>query len=57
MTVEKLVKILGQAGTCRGCGDPIYWVITKNGKKSPLDADGESHFATCPKADRFRTKP
>ena len=39
---------------CRGCLQPIYWIITKTGKRMPVDPDGTSHFATCPKAKEFR---
>lgn len=39
---------------CRGCKDIIYWVKTKNGNLMPINPDGKSHFATCPKADDFR---
>lgn len=53
---------------CTGCGAPIYWVKiqTKEGKvrahplseKSAKRDGGQvylnSHFADCPKADRFR---
>lgn len=41
-------------GTCRGCRATVYWFITPKGKRSPHDADGVSHFATCPRAQRFR---
>jgi hypothetical protein len=39
---------------CAGCGEPIYWIKTKAGASMPLNPDGTSHFATCPKADLFR---
>lgn len=32
---------------CRGCGAPISFTETANGKLMPINADGESHFATC----------
>ena len=37
-----------RASKCRDCGAEIFWAETKNGKKMPLDPDGNSHFATCP---------
>jgi len=43
-------------GTCRGCGAKLYWIVTQAGKRMPVDPDGTSHFATCPKADSFRGK-
>ena len=41
-------------GKCRGCGAGVYWIKTKAGKAMPVDPDGTSHFATCPKAANFR---
>jgi len=42
--------------TCAGCHQPITWVKTKNNKKTCLNLDGTSHWATCPHFDSFRTK-
>lgn len=41
---------------CRGCSSIIHWWETPNGKMSPHDADGVSHFATCPRQAEFRRK-
>lgn len=55
---------------CKGCGFPIVWITTKDGKKMPCDPEkltvitdnGDavtgrvSHFSTCPAADIFRKK-
>jgi len=41
---------------CRGCGKPIYWWETPNGKWSPHDQDGVSHFASCPFQQDFRRR-
>jgi hypothetical protein len=43
-----------RASRCRGCDSPVYWWETVNGKPSPHDQDGVSHFATCPARDQFR---
>lgn len=55
---------------CKGCGAPVYWILTKNKKHMQVDChagagcqtptserpgSGVSHFATCPKAEAFRT--
>lgn len=59
-----------EASKCRGCGALVFWIVTAKGKKMPVDTrvdggleplrdrDGRglSHFATCPKADRFRRR-
>ena len=54
---------------CKSCGAAIVWVKTKGGKNMPVDADTfkagdpsvfmpeighQSHFATCPNADKHR---
>ena len=48
--------------TCRSCGAPIVWGLTKNGKPCPFNVKTgipttESHFATCPDAKDWSTKP
>lgn len=51
----------GKLAVCRGCGEGIAFVYNeKTGKWGPWnlkpDENGKviSHFATCPKANRFR---
>ena len=41
---------------CKSCGAEVWWIRTFSGKNMPVDRDGTSHFATCPHADRWRTK-
>lgn len=48
-------KMVGDRGTCRGCGADVVFVLLPSGKRPPFNYDGESHFATCPDAARFRT--
>lgn len=57
------------AGRCRGCDRVIYFVKTKK-SRMPIDCsveegrtptavspgEGIPHWATCPNAERFRTK-
>lgn len=44
--------------SCMSCGQRIYWIETRSGKRMPVNADGfESHFASCPKADEHRGNP
>jgi len=52
--LRNLLKVVGAPGTCKGCGAAILWVTTKNGKAAPYDPDGETHWATCPNAKRFK---
>ncbi|MGA8594473.1 MAG: hypothetical protein WB676_06985 [Bryobacteraceae bacterium] len=50
-----LIKLVGEPGTCRGCGAEIFWVKAfKSGKPVPYDPSGITHFATCSKAQEFR---
>jgi hypothetical protein len=45
---------------CKGCGDPIMWFKTPNGKPIPMNpmqrgSDAAvAHFSTCTEADSFR---
>lgn len=39
---------------CRSCDAEIRFEETAKGNLMPVDADGVSHFATCPAADRHR---
>lgn len=41
---------------CRGCGEGIFWIVTKNGRRMPVNPDGVSHFATCERAGQFRRR-
>jgi hypothetical protein len=51
------VAIAGErARACRSCGAPILWCVTLNDRNAPINADGTSHFATCPDADSWRRR-
>ena len=57
------VRQLTNSGSCRGCDAPILWVVTKKGKRMPLDPAHtdvrdcyESHHAHCPDVESFRRK-
>lgn len=47
-------RLLQREARCDGCRAVMAWWETPAGKRSPHDYDGTSHFATCPKASRFR---
>lgn len=56
--------------SCRSCDEEVYWITTTHGKRMPVDCTidgayaptdranghGVSHFATCPEADKWRTR-
>ena len=44
------------AALCSGCKATIYWIITRKGKKMPVNPDGTSHFSNCPQAQTFRRR-
>jgi hypothetical protein len=52
------VPINAPSGFCDACRAPILWINTRHGRLMPVEADparrGESHFAYCPEAARFR---
>lgn len=39
---------------CSTCRATIYWIVTRAGRKMPVDPDGTSHFATCAQAAQHR---
>lgn len=57
---SKVVVDWSAKGICRACGAEMVWCTTRNQKKMPLSrqpgASGEyeSHFASCPRANKFR---
>lgn len=65
-----LERAVGEAAECGSCRAPINWIVTKAGKRMPVDprrlnvttAEGvtvsgfTSHFATCPRAHEHRRK-
>lgn len=53
---ERLLRWIGDSAVCKGCSRKIYWIITKNKKKMPIDPDGEPHWATCSCPEKFRSK-
>ena len=58
MTTRKEMKFVLPAGSimkrCNGCEEMIHWIKMPSGKMMPVNHDGTSHFATCPKAAEFR---
>lgn len=52
--MRHLLTQIGDRGHCRGCQAEIFWIRHKTGRISPYNANGESHFATCVDAERFR---
>jgi hypothetical protein len=55
-TIEGLLRNIGDLTNCTGCGDPIYWVRHKNGKRTPYTRAGLNHFVDCVARDRFKEK-
>lgn len=38
--------------TCRSCGQPFFFVPTRNGKSMPTNPDGTAHWSSCPEGQR-----
>lgn len=53
---EHLLRQVGEDSRCSSslCGERIFWIVHRNGKRTPYDVDGVPHFITCPARDRFR---
>jgi hypothetical protein len=67
----RLVSESRQQSSCKGCGRKILWFETLEGKRMPMNAHAmvrqlgigfdmyssdDSHWATCPKRERFDRK-
>lgn len=52
--IDKILKLCGEKGICRGCGEEIFWMRHRNGKSAPYTIKGLNHFADCPKAKDFK---
>lgn len=52
--VLRLLAAIGDAGTCKGCGRPIWWVKSKAGKIMPVTDEALNHFVDCPRAAQFK---
>jgi hypothetical protein len=46
-----------KSSRCRSCDALILWCATRSQRRAPLNADGTSHFASCPDAASWRKKP
>ena len=41
---------------CRDCEAPMWFLRSKRGRLVPYNADGSTHFETCPYAAKYRKK-
>ena len=48
----KLMNLMWEPGKCKFCGQPIWWTITRGGKKMPVSREFLPHFADCPEYKR-----
>jgi hypothetical protein len=53
--LRKLFANIGAEARCK-CGATMWFIAHRNGKVAPYNADGETHFATCPHSKEFRKK-
>jgi len=52
--VRRLLNLIGDRSTCKGCGAEIWWVTHRNGRRAPYTAEALNHFADCPAAAQFK---
>ena len=57
-TWDETPEPAGDKAVCRGlhCGATIWWQITANGKRMPVNRDGTPHWATCPDSKFFKRR-
>jgi len=51
-----LIILFGDPGKCKSCQADVFWIRHRTGKLGIYNADGISHFATCPFAEKYRGK-
>ena len=51
-----LLRNIGDPGYCTGkaCRAEIFWLVHRNGKRTPYTQDGANHFIDCPDREQFR---
>ena len=49
-----LLKMCTAECKCKKCGEPIYFMKSKNNVFMPITKDGINHFANCPHAKYFK---
>ena len=52
--IGRLLVNIADGDFCTGCRRQIFWLIHKNGVRTPYDPDGTNHFATCEKREQFK---
>lgn len=53
--ISRFLSVIGEPGTCRGCGAKIWWIQNpKTGKRLPVTGEALNHFADCPNANSFK---
>jgi hypothetical protein len=55
-TAAMLDPIADSKRKCQACEETIWFIARRGGKTQVWDASARSHFATCPHADKWRTK-
>jgi hypothetical protein len=54
--IGRLFQQIADPGFCKGCGEEIFWLLHRNGKKVPYTRDALNHFADCREAQRFKSQ-
>ncbi len=54
--MSNLLKFIGNAAECRDCKDGIWWIVSRIGKRTPVNSDGTLHWDTCPQARERKLK-
>ena len=54
--MSNLLKFIGNASECRGCKAGIWWIVSRLGKRTPINSDGTKHWDSCPQAREFKMR-
>ena len=54
--LDVLEQLSESTRDCQDCQTAMWFVRSKRGKLVPYNADGSTHFETCPFADKYRKR-
>jgi hypothetical protein len=55
--IENILSNHGQWSQCRGCMQPVYWLMSNAGKRIAYQPDGTVHFDSCTEQKAFSKQP
>lgn len=54
--MRRFLETLGTPARCKGCEVIIYWVLHRNGRRTPYSQDGVNHWQDCAASKEMRER-